>query len=258
MQNGSDQAARSEAIDQVLEAVGDERASLTLALSLMDQAAPGYTLVGITTRGADGGAIGEAIALSGGKSRRLKPSDAAFPWPSAIDASSVPATQRDKWGEPEGERSAFHLACRGARLVAALGIVWEDDERPRANDMKQLAKVAAKVAPLVAASVAVVESDPRIAQRGGGMAIDPTRLNSLTGRQREIVLLLAEGRDNDGIAERLQISRDTVKTILRRVYRKIGASGRVALLRWLAGRPPVLGDETEEAPKKKAPRKKAS
>ena len=47
--------------------------------------------------------------------------------------------------------------------------------------------------------------------------------NVLTGRQKEVLALLAEGYRNEGIAERLGIRPSTVKTTLAHAYRRIGA-----------------------------------
>lgn len=48
----------------------------------------------------------------------------------------------------------------------------------------------------------------------------------LTGREREVLELLADGSTNREIAERLHLSPDTVKEHASSVYRKLGASSR--------------------------------
>lgn len=57
----------------------------------------------------------------------------------------------------------------------------------------------------------------------------------LTARQAELLELLALGLTNAEIAARLDVAASTVKTLLERLYRRAGVSGRVALLRWAAG-----------------------
>ena len=48
----------------------------------------------------------------------------------------------------------------------------------------------------------------------------------LTHRESEVLELLVSGHSNKGVASKLVISEDTVKTHIRSVYRKLGASDR--------------------------------
>jgi len=54
-------------------------------------------------------------------------------------------------------------------------------------------------------------------------------MNSLTSREREIVLALAEGLSNKGVGRRLNISEGTVKVHLHTIYQKLGVKNRTAL-----------------------------
>ena len=69
---------------------------------------------------------------------------------------------------------------------------------------------------------------------GGGSVLDPTivaalvarrrsddPLGTLTPREREVLELMAEGRSNQGIAERLQISERTVKKHITSIFGKL-------------------------------------
>ncbi|MER6784859.1 response regulator transcription factor [Streptomyces sp. NPDC000658] len=60
------------------------------------------------------------------------------------------------------------------------------------------------------------------------VAQGPSVERELTGREREVVRLLADGLSNRAIAEALFLSEATVKTHLVRVYRKLGADNRAA------------------------------
>ncbi|MCQ9134162.1 MULTISPECIES: response regulator transcription factor [Streptomyces] len=60
------------------------------------------------------------------------------------------------------------------------------------------------------------------------VAQGPSVERELTGREREVVRLLADGLSNRSIAETLFLSEATVKTHLVRVYRKLGADNRAA------------------------------
>lgn len=60
-------------------------------------------------------------------------------------------------------------------------------------------------------------------------------LSQLSPRQREVLALLALGMDNDTIATRLYISRNTVKFHVRTIYERLGVHNRVEAARVLAG-----------------------
>jgi DNA-binding NarL/FixJ family response regulator len=72
---------------------------------------------------------------------------------------------------------------------------------------------------------------------GGGSALDPTivsqllgrrrrddPLTELTPREREVLELMAEGRSNQGIAERLVITERAVQKHITRIFEKLGLS----------------------------------
>jgi DNA-binding NarL/FixJ family response regulator len=54
-------------------------------------------------------------------------------------------------------------------------------------------------------------------------------MNSLTSREREVVLALAEGLSNKGVGRRLNLSEGTVKVHLHNIYSKLGVKNRTAL-----------------------------
>lgn len=67
-------------------------------------------------------------------------------------------------------------------------------------------------------------------------AAPPPGLEELTGREHEVLDLLAQGLDNATIAERLGIARPTVKTHVGRILGKLGASSRAEVVARLHGR----------------------
>ncbi|MFH8803589.1 response regulator [Streptomyces sp. NPDC017936] len=56
------------------------------------------------------------------------------------------------------------------------------------------------------------------------------RLQTLTGREREVLVQVAGGHSNDEIAERLEVSPLTVKTHVNRAMAKLGARDRAQLV----------------------------
>ncbi|MFJ6795684.1 response regulator [Streptomyces sp. NPDC091268] len=74
-----------------------------------------------------------------------------------------------------------------------------------------------------------------LAQGGGADPAEPAavhaeRLAALTGREREVLVLVAAGLSNDGIAGRLEVSPLTVKTHVNRAMAKLGARDRAQLV----------------------------
>jgi DNA-binding NarL/FixJ family response regulator len=68
------------------------------------------------------------------------------------------------------------------------------------------------------------------AQPDAGLPESTARLDLLTPREREVVALVATGLSNDGIAERLYVSRFTAKTHANRAMMKLGARDRAQLV----------------------------
>jgi len=77
-------------------------------------------------------------------------------------------------------------------------------------------------------SVAAGSGIPVQRDRGGESRGDsaPQRLSSLTGRESDVLALMARGRSNDEIARALFLSLETVRTYVKSVYAKIGARDR--------------------------------
>jgi len=85
-----------------------------------------------------------------------------------------------------------------------------------------------------------------ITVHGGGLAVEPalaghllravrgehTRRDALTGREREILRLVARGRTDAEVAAELYLSRRTVQNHLSRVREKTGLRRRAEIGRW--------------------------
>jgi serine/threonine-protein kinase len=64
--------------------------------------------------------------------------------------------------------------------------------------------------------------DPTIVARLLGRAREPSPLDELTAREREVLALMAEGHSNDGICRALFLSPKTVETHVRHILLKLG------------------------------------
>jgi DNA-binding NarL/FixJ family response regulator len=120
-----------------------------------------------------------------------------------------------------------------------------------ADALDEMLSIAAREGDLdgvVLTGTAGVELVAAIAQVVAGHAVFPAGwlrqvqeaaatnpLVQLSPRQREVLHLLSLGMDNDQIAERLFISRNTVKFHVRTIYGRLGVHNRVEAARVLAG-----------------------
>ena len=59
-----------------------------------------------------------------------------------------------------------------------------------------------------------------------------TKTATLTKRQLEVLMLIAEDRENKEIAQMLRISTKTVEFHTGQIFARLGVSGRVGAVRW--------------------------
>ena len=64
--------------------------------------------------------------------------------------------------------------------------------------------------------------DPQVVSQLLGRRRDPDPLAELTGREREVLALMAEGRSNQAIRQRLFLSPKTVETHVSSIFAKLG------------------------------------
>ncbi len=139
------------------------------------------------------------------------------------------AVQADAAASRSGERLddvADEFAQLGAQALAA-------DARAQAAEAHRDAGQRRRAS----ASAACATS---LARSGGGIhtpALDGLVPYALTGREREVAGLAAQGVSNHEIARRLVLSVRTVETHLARVYDKLGINSRVALRDLVTGEP---------------------
>ena len=110
--------------------------------------------------------------------------------------------------------------------VGASGFLLKDCEP---SELLQAVRVVAKGEALLAPSVTrklitAFAAQPRKAP------VSPAALADLTGREREVMALVAAGRTNEEIADELVITSATAKTHVSRAMAKLGARDRAQLV----------------------------
>jgi DNA-binding NarL/FixJ family response regulator len=162
----------------------------------------------------------------------------------------MPPTHTD-----EGLRAAIHLRSLHPRLPILVLSQYVEQRYARelfAGDVRGLGYV---LKDRVADVDDFLEALARVA--GGGTVIDPevvaqilarsrrTDLDTLTPREREVLGLMAEGRSNGAIAERLVVGLPAVEKHVTSILTKLGLAPDaddhrrvLAVLRWLEQNPP--------------------
>jgi len=125
-------------------------------------------------------------------------------------------------GSPTGER----LLARQPALAHAIQATFQTSRR---HGPRLLALPGIGATAFVSACSRRGSSDAYLVEISDGTSANGARVS---GRQAELLELLAEGLTNKAISRRMGLSPATVKTMLERLYRRAGVPGRVALLRW--------------------------
>jgi DNA-binding CsgD family transcriptional regulator len=165
---------------------------------------------------------------------------------------------RARWREAEallaGSGRAGRAAARGP-ILEATGIALELGAKPLLRQLRELAQRALITLPVEVETVlaepvpvrSAARSDPTLADLLAGPEPEPSAIlrgiageelgnNSggdrrdtfgLSAREREVLRLLAQGRTNPEIGERLFITRKTVGVHVGNILAKLGVSGRV-------------------------------
>ena len=108
----------------------------------------------------------------------------------------------------------------GALRAGATGFLLKDTEP---EELLQAVRVAARGDALISPSI----TRRLIAEFASRVSVKPDpRLDDLTGREREVMQLVAAGCTNDEIAERLVLAPSTAKTYVSRIMSKLGVRDR--------------------------------
>ena len=139
----------------------------------------------------------------------------------------------------EAERVDGALEAARARLVAGRALAGTD----RDAALRELAAAAEAAAGAGAARVRdeALREQRRLGRRvgrGGERAAGEDGVAGLSAREREVAVLVADGRTNREIAARLFLSEKTIETVLSRVFRKLGVRSRVEVAAHVAAGDP--------------------
>ena len=143
----------------------------------------------------------------------------------------MPPTQTD-----EGLRAALEIRARDpdvgvlvllqhADVGLAMRLLADSAEgvgyllKERVSDLEEFAEAIRRVAHRGTAL------EPTIVSQLLGRRRDDDRLERITDRDREVLELMAEGRSNHGIAERLGISERAVQKHVTSIFEKLGLPG---------------------------------
>lgn len=113
-----------------------------------------------------------------------------------------------------------------ALRIGATGFLLKDIEP---DELRRAVKVAAAGEALLSPSVTrrlIAEYTERL----GTPPLDPSPLEVLTEREREVMAVVAEGLTNQEISDRLFLSPATVKTHISRILTKLNARDRTQLV----------------------------
>ncbi len=171
----------------------------------------------------------EAIELA----RELRP-DVILMDISMPDVDGIRATGSILEAEPEARVVMLTAFSDRDRVVAALdagaiGYLLKDAEPQEVLDaVRTAARGESPLAPRAARELLAARSDEQRAD--------------LSKREREVLVLVAEGLPNKLIARRLEISEKTVKTHLTSVFQRIGVSDRTQAALWAQRHGLAAGD----------------
>jgi DNA-binding CsgD family transcriptional regulator len=154
--------------------------------------------------------------------------------PLMADGRTIGFVHADRVGQArapdEGDRR--HVAAFTAELGVLHGqLRWSAllrDRQRRYEDTMAVASRALGSLAVPAPGLGVPVVPAAAGERPDADAAAPRRDALLSGREREILELVAEGATNAAIAARLALSEDTVKTHVRGVLRKLRVTSRAA------------------------------
>jgi DNA-binding NarL/FixJ family response regulator len=194
--------------------IADDHAVVRTGLAQLVATFEGVELVGAAANGE------EAVALSGERAPDVVLMDLEMP---VLDG--IEATRRIRAGQPDVAVVVLTSFSDRGRILAAIdagaaGYLLKDAEP--AELLKAIRAAARGDAPL----------DPKAARALLSARRVSSEADALSEREREVLVMVAEGLPNKVIAQRLSISEKTVKAHLTSVFRTIGVTDRTQAALW--------------------------
>lgn len=147
----------------------------------------------------------------------------------------------DAFAQPEADRFEVGSLVANPRVGKVIVYTWnlhpELVEQARAQGASGYLSKALPARDLVSAILAIHAGETVVSQeerRAGAVNGSdwPGRAEGLTDREAEVLALITQGMSNADVAELTYLSPNTIKSYIRSVYRKIGASSRTQAVLW--------------------------
>lgn len=151
----------------------------------------------------------------------------------------------EKLAEAKFEQSRFDIAVKifghAAALRAPLGSVIDPADQPDHNriisDLRSALGEDAFVALWAEGEAMTLENIIEIALAETESIAESTRaekeqFGGLTAREREVAMLIAQGKSNREIAEAMTVGIKTIETYITRILNKLGFTSRVQIATW--------------------------
>jgi len=165
---------------------------------------------------------------------------------SEIDSTSslddaVDIVMYDSFAQPESDHDEVSALVRNPRARRVVVYTWNFHEDLIESARQQgihgyLSKTLAarelvSALEAVHAGETVISDPPRRARSAIGLDW-PGRREGITDREAEILALITQGKSNAEVARLTYLSPNTVKSYIRSIYRKIGATSRTQAVLW--------------------------
>lgn len=209
--------------------LADDQALLRSAFKVLVDSEPDMEVVGEAADGA------EAVALARSRRADVVLMDIRMPGTDGLAATRLISADPDLAGVRVVMLTTFEVdeyVVQSLRAGAS-GFLGKGAEPEELLNAIRIAAAGEALLSPVATKGLIAKF---LAQGGSADAVRPDgegyseRLAALTVREREVLVLVAGGHSNDGIAERLEVSPLTVKTHVNRAMAKLGARDRAQLV----------------------------
>jgi RNA polymerase sigma factor (sigma-70 family) len=194
--------------------IADDHAVVRAGLARLVETFEGVELVGMAADGE------QAIALCAERVPDVVLMDLEMP-----NVDGIEATRRIKQEAPQVSVIVLTSFSDRERILRAL-------DAGAAGYLLKDAEPADLHKAILAAERGDAPLDPKAARALLSARVQQAPADSLSEREREVLLMVAEGLPNKQIARKLGISEKTVKAHLTSVYRQIGVTDRTQAALW--------------------------